>query len=208
MNGDKTGRSISSCLTLLGASYVRERLSAILTENVFYRRVASWLRNAALSSSSSSPQSKPRAGRQSTPQHRLLNTILPHDENSKRRRLANKILPMHENAAQSEREKNSADDHEVIVIDDSDNENAGPSQRTDEAPSRVLIQDWNKVADVFRVRAKTLACVMLFFVGRQNLTTTPNRKKDKYQILYFPLTDPLTESEREGRKTVNSLKLE
>ena len=33
------------------------------------------------------------------------------------------------------------------------------------------------------------------------------RKKDKYQILHFPLTAPLTDAEKSQRKTVTSLKL-
>jgi len=33
------------------------------------------------------------------------------------------------------------------------------------------------------------------------------RRKDKYQILYFPLTAPLTDAEKSQRKVVTSLKL-
>ncbi|KAL7283270.1 hypothetical protein ACG7TL_002699 [Trametes sanguinea] len=76
---------------------------------------------------------------------------------------------------------------DVIVIEaDSEDEkpaaNAAKAAQPDELdPSNVL--------KVFRIDAKSL------------------KKKDKYQILYFPLEDPLTEQQKRARRSVTSEKV-
>ncbi|KAL6309032.1 peptidase family C78-domain-containing protein [Sparassis latifolia] len=68
---------------------------------------------------------------------------------------------------------------DVIVVSDDDDDD-------DEKDRHELGPDPSKVLRIFR------------------LSTTTLRRKDKYQILYFPLEDPLTESERRARRVVTS----
>ncbi|GJE86956.1 peptidase family C78-domain-containing protein [Phanerochaete sordida] len=77
-----------------------------------------------------------------------------------------------------------AGNDDVIVID-SDDELPEPNRH---AEPKAEIVDLTKVLKSFRVASSSL-------------------KKDKYQILYFPMTAPLTDSERAQRKVVTSKKI-
>ncbi|EKM55631.1 uncharacterized protein PHACADRAFT_173790 [Phanerochaete carnosa HHB-10118-sp] len=79
-----------------------------------------------------------------------------------------------------------AGDVDDIIVVNSDSEGEGPSQSTS---SRVEEVDLAKVLKTFRLSASSLA------------------KKDKYQILYFPMTAPLSDSERLQRRVVTSKKI-
>ncbi|OCH87412.1 DUF1671-domain-containing protein [Obba rivulosa] len=79
-----------------------------------------------------------------------------------------------------------------IVIDDDDdgnNVNDHSPKASSSGDKHVQEPDPKQVLNVFRVAAKALG------------------KKDKYQILYFPLDDPLEDRERSARKVVTSLKI-
>ncbi|KAH9901238.1 peptidase family C78-domain-containing protein [Cubamyces lactineus] len=79
---------------------------------------------------------------------------------------------------------------EVIVIgsdSEEEKETSAPASRAKATQSDEL--NPNDVLKVFRIQPKSL------------------KKKDKYQILYFPLSDPLTEQEKRRRRIVTSEKV-
>lgn len=78
-----------------------------------------------------------------------------------------------------------AGNHDDVIVIDSDSEEHGPSSRPDAKTEEV---DFTKVIKHFRLSPAKL-------------------KKDKYQILYFPMTAPLTERERLQRRVVTSKKI-
>lgn len=76
---------------------------------------------------------------------------------------------------------------EVIILDsDSDCDDSGSSRKPASPPPEIKP---SKILNVFRVSPSNIA------------------RKDKYQILYFPMTAPLTDEERHQRKVVTSKKV-
>ncbi|KAH9854080.1 peptidase family C78-domain-containing protein [Lenzites betulinus] len=76
------------------------------------------------------------------------------------------------------------DENDVIVIDSDSEDDANPPSGPSKS-ERHDDPDFGTVLNAFRVSAKQL-------------------KKNKYQILYFPLSDPLTEQEKLRRRVVTS----
>ncbi|KAI8998781.1 peptidase family C78-domain-containing protein [Trametes punicea] len=79
-------------------------------------------------------------------------------------------------------------DGEVIVIDSDTEDDEKPSRSEAKAAHPDELNP-NAVLKVFRINTKSL------------------KKKDKYQILYFPLDDPLTDAEKRRRRVVTSEKV-
>jgi hypothetical protein len=63
-----------------------------------------------------------------------------------------------------------------------------------------------KVLSFFRLNAKQLACVRYLLFILEHVADCSSRRKDKYQILYFPLTEPLTPQSREQLRVIRSEK--
>jgi hypothetical protein len=92
---------------------------------------------------------------------------------------------------------------DVICVDVEPSRAVVPSDQ----PPRVVGLHALKVLGLFRVNAKQLGQVSRKLTGDTLLIPFALcRKKNKYQILYFPLTEPLTEQERASRRIVVSEK--
>ncbi|KAI0797845.1 peptidase family C78-domain-containing protein [Abortiporus biennis] len=91
---------------------------------------------------------------------------------------------------QAKRPKGSGP-HDAIVIDDDDETPQASKPVTVRGKNENEVDNLNptNILKLFRVSAKSLS------------------RKDKYQILYFPLTDPLTDSQRLSRRVVTSQKI-
>jgi len=103
----------------------------------------------------------------------------PHGHRDRKRKASDSSLSGDPSLAKRMR---AGGDPEVIVLDDEE-ERAKPSSKSGET-------DYKTVLKTFR------------------LTPRDIQKKDKYQILYFPMTEPLTEEQRMNLRTVTSIKLE
>ncbi|KAI0646907.1 peptidase family C78-domain-containing protein [Trametes meyenii] len=91
-------------------------------------------------------------------------------------------------ASGSTKRKRPSDPGEIIVIESDSEQDERPSGST-LAAAQSGEPNPGEVLKFFRIDAKSL------------------RKKDKYQILYFPLDDPLTEKEKLRRRVVTSEKV-
>ncbi|KAI0340493.1 DUF1671-domain-containing protein [Trametopsis cervina] len=143
------------------------------------RRVPTWIRQAALSDhpSSNTPRSSKPTNKHSLSPSKLVNKVLHPHHNRRKRHASNSFLEI-------DRAKRVRAGDEVIVIDSDDDENEDTNTtKSNETTGEV---DWSKIAEHFRVKAKTLG------------------KKDKYQVLYFPMSEALTDAERQARKIVTS----
>lgn len=93
---------------------------------------------------------------------------------------------------------------EVIVIDDDDEANIESEPKSvANTPDEESLHEMLKL---LRIPSSYLYVVNNFCVCWRMLTRL-NRRKDKYQILYFPVTDPLDEAERRRRRVVTSMKV-
>jgi hypothetical protein len=61
---------------------------------------------------------------------------------------------------------------------------------------------------IFRVSISKLRSGILYFARKYGWLTQSNSKNDQYQILYFPLTDPLDDDEKRKRRIVTSERIE
>ncbi|KAI0093943.1 peptidase family C78-domain-containing protein [Irpex rosettiformis] len=155
------------------------------------RRILSWIRQLAISKHPS--QAPPRQAQSSRgpSKHKLSPSKLAdkvfHPQHGVRKR--NGSYASIKNTSITSAKRVRAGD-EPIVISDDELEPAGvradASKCVRAYPSEV---DWNKLAEVFRVKARSL------------------EKKDKYQVLYFPMTEPLATLERQSHKTVTSQRI-
>ncbi|KAI0703582.1 peptidase family C78-domain-containing protein [Cytidiella melzeri] len=152
------------------------------------RRIATPIRELALSEHPSTPSSqKSRAESPSKIRlspSKLVNKVL-HPQQSRRKRRASDTSIENAGSASAKRLRAG---NEVIVIDSDDeqNESVGIQRDVQAASGPAHEVDWHKIAEIFRVKAKTLG------------------KKDKYQVLYFPMTEPLTHVDKLARKVVTS----
>ena len=89
----------------------------------------------------------------------------------------------------------------VIIIDSDDEAQPGPSQRSGSKEEL----DPATILKPFILKAETLQYVPHPLTISPSLTT-PCRSQDAYQILYFPLTEPLSEQEKRARRVVISTK--
>ncbi|KAI1796022.1 peptidase family C78-domain-containing protein [Ganoderma leucocontextum] len=113
--------------------------------------------------------------------------VLPDTVNSRKR----KSPDPHGGSVKKKREGSSRD-RDVIVIDDDEDENrdrgAKPSSSSNQWSDSDTLSP-AEVLKVFRLDIKTL------------------RKNKKYQILWFPMTNPLSEAEKLNRQIVTSEKI-
>jgi hypothetical protein len=110
----------------------------------------------------------------------------------------------------------SASGGDIIIIDEDTQSTHG--RRPGERAGSFCFSRTSRQSD-HRRRRRDEACVKLVeTLNEENAVSTGEitigihltflcRKKDKYQILHFPLTAPLTDAEKSQRKVVTSLKL-
>lgn len=91
------------------------------------------------------------------------------------------------------------------MIDDSDNDDL-PTQDSPQDLTKDVTAVYKNVLNFARVNSKSLGFVFAVLIVGLNLILSC-RKKDKYQVLYFPLGPPLTEAEKQARKVVTSQRI-
>ena len=101
----------------------------------------------------------------------------------------------------------SSRSRDIIVIDsDSDTQDQPSRNAPSKPPSSGKRQpEADEVLKVFRVKSTSLTSVPAPWPYRPSAHR--GISKEKYQILYFPLTDPLNESQKRARRVVTSVKV-
>lgn len=88
---------------------------------------------------------------------------------------------------QHKRSKSSESDNEIIIVEDSDTPRNDQGSGISPGQTQPLILDPSDVVNHFRLGTRKL------------------QRKQNYQILYFPMTDPWSIEERNKRKVVTSI---
>jgi hypothetical protein len=101
----------------------------------------------------------------------------------------------------TQKRSRSASGNDIVIVD----EDIGASQSTgvdeeNEPGRRQSVELQGERSPTKNDVPKDVLCWSRLSINRM-------RKKDKYQILHFPLTAPLTDAEKSRRKIVTSLKL-
>ncbi|KAJ3556533.1 hypothetical protein NM688_g1977 [Phlebia brevispora] len=166
--------------TVVGYEKCRDGTIALLMFDPSRPIKPSGLRQLALNPLPSSDSASPSTHKYALSPKNLLNHVF--SSNKREKREESRAMP---NGPVTKRTR-SGDEPEIIVIDDDDDGEATSNRTvTGAVPSEG---DLVQLLKLLRVHTSSL-------------------RKDKYQVLYFPVTDPLDETRRRLRQNVTSMKV-
>ena len=166
-----------------------------------YRRLTSYIRQIWLQYHN--PARSAGSSKSSLPK-KVLDSVLPDIKSRKR-----KSPEPHGGGGKRKRESRSGD-RDVIVIDDDEDENRDckPPSSSHQRPDFDTLSP-PEVLKVFRLDNKMLRSVnsSISWKVTTHMGCRASRKNKKYQVLWFPVTEPLTEAQKLNRQIVTSEKV-
>lgn len=157
------------------------------------------LRDVALSSYNLSRKRdvRPNESKYSTAQHVVQSLKEPFRSHKKRATPGGR---RHNDSSAKRPRSSPPGDDNVIVVEDSEPEEGASTKVGPQChDSRTKVEKWRAKIGEYAKVLDTKKTLKLFRVDEKKLA-----KKDKYQVLWFPMEDPLTESDKQARREVIS----